>query len=196
MNEKTDKDTPLEATLLDDGTVLRLRDATTGPEQRRANIVADAQAELEPVVAEAKRIVAEVQKRKDRDQADLYALAALRLDRLVIASGAGRRAQMAGRLDHVLRQLRDTTTEGLAEIPSRVASLTPSQVRDGVPAFLKEEVRRAGSLPDEWDRKLAEVRRLARELAAGPMQEIDTVQIKFPKAQRPTMAVADFNPLD
>ena len=54
QNEPTES---LEATVLDDGTVLRLRAATTVPEQRRVGVVAHAQAEMEPVMAKAKRIM-------------------------------------------------------------------------------------------------------------------------------------------
>jgi hypothetical protein len=195
MREKIDKTTGIEATLLHDGTILTLREATTGPERRREQIVADAQRELEPVVAEARRIVAEVQRRRERDQAELAALSVIRWDRLQIASGSGRRALMAGRAQRLLHQLRDVRTDGLAELASRVAALTPSQVHEQVPASVRQQVAWARGLPEAWDQKMAEVRYLAREMAAGPMREVDTVPIKFPKPQRPITAEAEFNPL-
>jgi hypothetical protein len=191
-NTKTDT---LEVSLLDDGTVLTLRAATTIPEQRREKTVADAQVDLEPVVAEARRIVVEVQRRQIRDSEERRALDALNWGRIVVASGSGARARAAYRVQRLLQQLRDVRVDGLIDIPARVASLTTSQVREQLPASLRQEVAWARTLPEAWDSKMAEVRRLARELAAGPMREVDTVEIKVPKPQRPTTAEATFNPL-
>jgi hypothetical protein len=195
MTEKVDRNTLTEATVLQDGTILTLREATTIPERRREQIVADAQLALEPVVAEARRIVAEIARRRERDQAELGALGVIRWDRLQIASGSGDRARLAGRAQRLLLELRDMRTDGLAEIPSRVAGLTVTQVREQIPASIRQQVAWATGLPEAWDEKLTEVRRLARSLASRPMREIDTVPVTFPKPQRPTTAEAEFNPL-
>jgi hypothetical protein len=193
MNEMETNDTP-EQTLLTDGTLDRLRASTSLPEQRRDAIVAQAQAELEPTVALAKQIVADVTKLREAAGPELRALDAIRYDRIITASGDGRNAQKAGRLQRLVQDLRDLPLSGLQAIPGRVARLTASQVRQHVPESLKVDVNGARSLASWFSGALAEARRLARELADVDTGHIRSLHLTRPAPPRQTTADTDFPP--
>jgi hypothetical protein len=174
--------------------ITKMLPVTNRREREDADLVARTQAELAAVKDEAVQLLAQIEERRQRYGPTVRALQALDIRRYQIMSGNGQIALAAGHLQRLLDRMADLRTEGLAAVPGRIASLTPTQCREKLADDIREVVRGYRSMPAEMDQTMLTIESLAKKLASAPMPAgARTVELKFPPEPPQTKADADFS---